>query len=51
MKDNFFYKRNLPHYQPDNTNYFVTFRLAGSLPQKFLNDYHNKKKIRKTKIK
>jgi REP element-mobilizing transposase RayT len=27
-----FYKRNLPHYQPSGYIYFVTFRLAGSLP-------------------
>jgi len=28
-----YYKRNLPHYQPDNANYFITFRLAFSLPK------------------
>jgi len=27
-----YYKRNLPHYQPGNAVYFVTFRLADSLP-------------------
>ncbi len=28
-----FYRRNLPHYQPENATYHVVFRLAGSLPQ------------------
>lgn len=28
-----FYRRNLPHYQPDNATFFVTFRFTGSLPQ------------------
>lgn len=28
-----YYKRNLPHYQPDNAVYFITFRLAFSLPK------------------
>jgi len=28
-----YYQRHLPHYQPADATYFVTFRLAGSLPQ------------------
>jgi hypothetical protein len=27
------YRRNLPHFQPPGANFFVTFRLTGSLPQ------------------
>jgi REP element-mobilizing transposase RayT len=27
-----FYMRRLPHYQPPGETYFITFRLAGSLP-------------------
>jgi putative transposase len=27
-----YYRRNLPHYQPPNATYFISFRLAGSLP-------------------
>lgn len=27
-----FYQRHLPHYQPQGCTFFVTFRLAGSLP-------------------
>jgi REP element-mobilizing transposase RayT len=30
--DKIYYKRNLPHYQPDGYTYFVTFRIAGTLP-------------------
>jgi putative transposase len=33
MKPKTYYRRNLPHYQPPGATYFVTFRLAGSLPQ------------------
>ena len=28
-----FYRRNLPHYQPEAATFFVTIRLDGSLPQ------------------
>jgi hypothetical protein len=28
-----FYQRNLPHWQPTNAEFFITFRLAGSLPK------------------
>lgn len=28
-----FYRRRLPHYQPPHATFFVTFRLAGSLPK------------------
>jgi REP element-mobilizing transposase RayT len=31
-----FYRRNLPHIQPLNTTLFLTFRLAGSLPEQVL---------------
>ena len=27
-----FYRRNLPHFHPTGAIFFVTFRLAGSLP-------------------
>lgn len=27
-----YYRRHLPHWQPDDATFFVTFRLAGSLP-------------------
>jgi REP-associated tyrosine transposase len=28
-----YYRRRLPHWQPENAEYFVTWRLAGSLPK------------------
>ena len=28
-----FYKRNLPHYQPEGYTYFITTRLTGSIPK------------------
>lgn len=28
-----YFRRKLPHYQPSEAIYFITFRLAGSLPQ------------------
>jgi putative transposase len=31
-----FYQRQLPHYQPPGAILFITFRLAGSLPRKVL---------------
>jgi REP element-mobilizing transposase RayT len=32
MKNQIYYKRHLPHYQPEGYTFFVTFRLNGSLP-------------------
>lgn len=31
--DTIYYRRNLPHIQPNGAAFFVTFRLAGSLPK------------------
>jgi putative transposase len=31
-----FYRRHLPHYQPLGATFFVTFRLAGSIPAKII---------------
>ena len=33
-----FYRRNLPHWQPDGAEYFITIRLAGSLPKVVINE-------------
>ncbi len=39
-----FYRRNLPHIQPKGAAFFITFRLAGSVPQSAINkikeNYH-----------
>ena len=32
----FFYQRHLPHYQPPGATLFITFRLAGSLPEEVI---------------
>ena len=38
-----YYKRNLPHWQPDEAEFFVTFRLAGSLPKEAVAHLKNEK--------
>ena len=38
-----FYRRNLPHIQPPGATFFVTFRLAGSLPQAVLSQWQKEK--------
>jgi hypothetical protein len=35
---NEFSRRKLPHWYPDNASYFVTIRLAGSLPQEMVTE-------------
>lgn len=32
-----FYQRHLPHWQPKSAEFFITFRLAGSLPKQAVN--------------
>jgi len=32
-----YYRRNLPHWQPKGAEFFITFRLAGSLPAEVIN--------------
>ena len=36
MDDVIFYRRNLPHLHPQHAIFFVTFRLAGTIPKEFL---------------
>ena len=38
------YDRNLPHWRQDEATYFVTFRLADSIPQSKLAELHEMKK-------
>ncbi len=33
-----FYRRKLPHWQPEGAMYFITFRLAGSLPDQVIQE-------------
>jgi len=43
------YRRNLPHNHPVEVIYFITFRLAGSLPRQFIEDlrqeYEQEKRV------
>ncbi len=45
MRERYFHRRNLPHLHYNEGNYFVTFRLKGSLPsvelQKLKEDLEN----------
>ncbi len=36
LKPEAFYRRNLPHFVPPGATFFITFRLAGSIPQHIL---------------
>ena len=38
-----FYRRMLPHIQPENSAFFITFRLAGSLPVSLLDRIQDEK--------
>lgn len=40
-----FYRRNLPHIQPVGATFFVTFRLAGSLPLNLLQQWEQEKRF------
>jgi len=37
------YRRNLPHIQPPGATFFVTFRLAGSLPQDVVSQWRRER--------
>lgn len=45
-----FYQRYLPHYQPSGATLFITFRLAGSLPQEFLQHLHEETRRKQAEI-
>jgi REP element-mobilizing transposase RayT len=46
-----YYRRNLPHYQPQGGVFFVTYRLAFSLPKFILDELSNKKRELDKKLK
>ncbi|MEK6753247.1 MAG: transposase [Chloroflexota bacterium] len=50
-----FFQRNLPHYHLSNATYFITFRLAGSLPvevwKKLKEEYELEKRLLSSKFK
>jgi len=43
----YFYRRNLPHFQPPGATLFVTFRLAGSIPITLLAQWKEEAKYSK----
>jgi putative transposase len=45
-----FYRRNLPHYLPNDSPYFITFRLADSLPKIALEARRQKVDANKPKL-
>jgi putative transposase len=40
-----YYRRNLPHYQPEYATFFITFRLAGSFPLDVVKKIKDEKRI------
>ncbi len=40
-----YYRRNLPHYQPDGGEFFCTFRLIGSLPKDVIDRYKHQNNL------
>ncbi|MEJ5349955.1 MAG: transposase [Melioribacteraceae bacterium] len=51
MKENkIYYRRNLPHYQPEGCTFFVTFRLTQSLPLNVIVKLINEKKLELKRI-
>ncbi len=50
-----FFQRNLPHYHLPNATYFITFRLAGSLPvevwKRLKEEYEREKRLLSDKFK
>jgi putative transposase len=45
-----YYQRTLPHYQPPGATLFVTFRLAGSLPKKIIQQLEVDRRLEEIKI-
>lgn len=41
--DGYFFRRNLPHWQPPGVPFFLTYRLAGTLSQKTFNKLEKKR--------
>lgn len=39
-----FYRRNLPHWQPEEAQFFITFRLAASLPTQVIEQLKTEQK-------
>ncbi len=51
MNETTLFYRRLPHWHPPNAVYFVTFRLAGSLPQEVLETLHREREMAEQQLK
>ena len=40
-----FYERHLPHIHPPDATFFITFRLAGSIPKAIIREYTKQKLV------
>lgn len=47
MNEKYFYHRNLPHWQPEEATFFITYRLAGSLPLDVIDHLRSKYHLQK----
>ena len=45
-----YYKRKLPHWQPNHAEFFITFRLADSLPQRAIEKIKSEKRLLERKL-
>jgi len=45
-----FYRRNLPHWHPEGVMYFITFRLANSLPIRVIQELQEQREREQQKI-
>jgi len=45
-----FYRRNLPHWLPDGQMFFITFRLANSLPVEVVQELQNQREMEKQDV-
>ncbi|MDZ7658681.1 REP-associated tyrosine transposase [Fodinibius sp.] len=45
-----YYQRNLPHWQPENAEFFITFRLSNSLPRSTIQHIKTQKRILEKKL-
>jgi putative transposase len=43
MNSKIFYERHLPHYHPQGNTFFITFRLAGTLPAEIVRGLKNER--------
>jgi len=50
MRENGFFHRRLPHWHPSDATFFVTFRLAGSLPYQVIEQLHREQEAEEQRL-